>query len=612
MRRKSSAHSTQSREPSRKPGIHLKKFIQTEQAKLYARLLGYIRPYWKPFALGLAAAIPGGSLDGAIAWMAGQGMQQVFINKREHLIYFVPLAVLVIALVQGVTRFTESYCIRLVGASAIRDLRNELFCHLEKQPLSYFQSQSSGVLIGRMINDVGIIENAISQTFQSMISRMITLLSLSAVLIIQGQWLSVIAFSVLSTIFIPVSIMGKKIRKSSRNGQEAIGDLVGVLSESIQGAKVVQSFNLEQFQIARFFSTNQSFMHNTMKAVRAEALLSPILAMIGAFGIAAVLWVAGWQVVHHTMTLGSLSSFVIALLLLYSPIKNIGRINGVIQPALAAATRVFEVLDRRSEIADAEDPIDLQRGAHHIEFQHVYFQYPGHTTTVLKDIELLINPGETVALVGLSGSGKSTIASLVPRFYDTTSGCIAIDGVPLTKYRTASLRAEIAVVTQDNFLFNTSVEENIRLGRIDATTEEIESAAQAAYCHDFISELPQGYQTQIGERGMRLSGGQQQRLAIARAFLKNAPILILDEATSSLDNESEAMVQKALSDLMVGRTVVVIAHRLSTVRHADRIVVLDGGQIVETGTHDELVQHNAVYARLLTAQFERPAVLDKQ
>jgi subfamily B ATP-binding cassette protein MsbA len=272
---------------------------------------------------------------------------------------------------------------------------------------------------------------------------------------------------------------------------------------------------------------------------------------------------------------------------------------------------VFEVLDRKPELTDPEDPVELRRGAHHIEFKNVFFQYPSHTTMVLRDINIEIKPGQTVALVGLSGSGKSTLASLVPRFYDTTSGAIEIDGVPLRKYSLASLRSEIAVVTQDNFLFNTSVEENIRLGRIDATPEEIESASRAAYCHDFVSELPQGYRTQIGERGMRLSGGQQQRLAIARAFLKNAPILILDEATSSLDNESEAMVQKALSNLMVGRTVIVIAHRLSTVRHADRIVVLDAGQIVETGTHESLIQTDHVYNRLLKAQFERPLISDK-
>ncbi|MGH9553921.1 MAG: ABC transporter ATP-binding protein, partial [Terriglobales bacterium] len=379
---------------------------------------------------------------------------------------------------------------------------------------------------------------------------------------------------------------------------------------SIQGAKVVQSFNLEHFQIARFFGMNQKFLYNTMRSVRAEALLSPILAMIGASGIAAVMWVAGYQVVHHHMTVGSLTSFVIALLLLYSPIKNVGRINGVLQPALAAAGRVFEVLDKKPDLFDRPEAIELERGHHDIKFVDVCFQYPGHETIVLNQINLDIPPGRMVALVGLSGSGKSTLANLVPRFYDTTSGAILIDDVPIQNYKLHSLRSEIAVVTQDNFLFNATVEENIRLGRVDATPAEIEEASKAAYCHDFIQELPHGYRTEIGERGVRLSGGQQQRLAIARAFLKNAPILILDEATSSLDNESEAMVQKALANLMVGRTVIVIAHRLSTVRHADQIVVLDAGRIVETGTHDSLLSADAVYARLLKAQFERPFAAD--
>ena len=434
-------------------GKRLKSFIKTDQGQLYVRLLGYIRPYWVPFLIGLVAAIPSGGMDGLIAWLAGDCLQQIFVEGRDHFVYYVPIAVLIFAAAQGLFRFLESYCIRLVGASAIRDLRNELFLHIEKQPLQYFQGQSSGLLIGRMVNDVGIIENSISQTFQSMISRMITLLSLAAVLICQSLYLSAIALTILSLIVIPVSIFGKKIRRSSRSGQEAIGELVGVLSESIQGAKVVQSFNLEQFQTAKFMGTNQKFLTNTMRAVRAEALLSPILAMIGASGIAAVMWVAGWQVVHHYMTLGSLTSFVIALLLLYSPIKNVGRINGVIQPALAAAARIFEVLDREPEISDCDDPIDLPRGAHHIEFKDVFFQYPGHESMVLREIDLDIPTSKTLALVGLSGSGKSTLAHLVPRFYDTTAGTIEIDGIPLRKYSMASLRSEIAVVTQDNFLF---------------------------------------------------------------------------------------------------------------------------------------------------------------
>jgi subfamily B ATP-binding cassette protein MsbA len=346
------------------------------QLQIYMRLLGYIRPYWIPFTLGMLAAIPSGSMDGAIAWMAGQGLQRIFVEKHETLIYYVPLGVLAIAALQGTFRFIESFTIRMVGAAAIRDLRDQMFGHLEKQPLLYFQSQSSGVLIGRLINDVNIIEAAISQTFQSMISRTITLISLIAVLLFQSWSLSLIALSILSCIVLPVGILGRKIRKSSRNSQQSIGDLVSVLSESIQGAKVVQSFNLEEFQSARFGKTNQTFYNNVMKAVRAEAMLSPILAMIGAIGIAVVIWVAGYQVIHHQMTLGSLTSFVIALLLLYSPIKNLGRINGVVQPALAAASRVFELIDRAPDLKDAPGAARLNPGAHTIKFDRVFFHYP--------------------------------------------------------------------------------------------------------------------------------------------------------------------------------------------------------------------------------------------
>lgn len=588
-----------------------KKGPEDSQTELYIRLLGYIKPYKVPFICGVLAAIPSGSMDGIIAWLAGQGLQRILVEGHEKLIYWVPIAVLIVAAAQGIFRFLEAFTIRYVGAAAIRDLRNELFCHLESQPLLYFQGQSSGVLIGRITNDIAIVENAISQSFQSLISRSTTLVSLVVVLLLQSWKLSLIAVSILSCIVLPISILSKRIRKSSRASQENIGDLVSVVSESIQGAKIVQSFNLESYQISRFMAVNGQFFENAMKAVRAEAMMSPILAMIGAAGIAAVMWVAGWQVVHKQMTIGSLTSFIIALLLLYSPIKNLGRINGIIQPALAAASRVFEILDRKPELADGPEALELEPGRHRIRFEEVFFQYP--TTTgerqsqmVLQDVNLEIQPGKMVALVGLSGSGKTTLANLIPRFFDTTAGAVYIDDKPVQSYTLSSLRSEISVVTQDNFLFNASVAENIRLGKLDATEEELIDAAKAAYCHDFILEMPNGYATRIGERGVRLSGGQQQRLAIARAILKNAPILILDEATSALDNESEKMVQAALNNLMRGRTVVVIAHRLTTVRHADVIVVMEAGRIVETGNHEQLANAGGMYSRLLAAQFERP------
>lgn len=581
------------------------KVAEENQAKLYWRLLSYLKPYWFRFSVGSLAALPAGGMDAAIAWLAGQGLQKMVVEGHRELIYWVPVAVLIVAALQGFFRFLEAFCIRYAGAAAIRDLRNEMFNHIEKQPLLFFQGQSSGLLIGRMINDVGAIENAIAHAFRDVVSRTVNLISLACVILYMSWKLAFIALAILSFIVLPVIIFGKRIRKSSRTGQEAIGDLVSVLSESIQGAKVIQSFNLEKFQVNRFVDTNQKFFSHTMKAVSAEALLSPILAMIGALGIAAVIWVAGYQVVHNQMTIGALTSFIIALLLLYSPIKTLGRVNGVIQPALSAASRVFEVLDTKSNLVDSENACELPAGPHTIELKHLQYHYPTSNELVLKDINLLVPPGRNIALVGLSGSGKSTLANLILRFFDTTSGDILIDGKSIKDYTIKSLRSQIAIVTQDNFLFNATIEENIRLGKLDATPAEIEAAAKAAFCHDFVTELPEGYKTTIGERGVRLSGGQQQRLSIARAFLKDAPILILDEATSALDNESEAMVQAALDKLMEGRTVIVIAHRLTTVRHADEIVVLENGAIVETGNHQVLESKNGHYTRLLNAQFQR-------
>ncbi len=570
---------------------------------LYSRLASYMRPYRFYFAAGILAAVGSGFLEGLSAWLAGQGVQKILVDRQGRLIFLIPLFLLTLAILHGILRFIELYYVRLAGQSAVRDLRNDLFYKIEQQSITFFEEHSSGSLIARVFNDAGSTCYALSQAIQLIVSRVSTVIALVVVLLMQNLFLSLVALFFLSTLIFPARLLNKRIREATARAQEAIGKLIAIVVENVQGIKIIQTYRIEKYQNDYFASFNSEYLKQTMDATATEAFSSPALTIISAAVISFVIMLAANSVINNQMTLGAFTSFTIALLLLYIPLRQVGTMSGGIQPAMVSAQRIFEVLDVEPTVKDQPGATDLAYGPHTVTFDKVSFKYPTQTEYALTEVSFVLEPDQIVALVGFSGAGKSTIANLLPRFYAATAGVVLIDGKALDSFTLSSLRDQMAIVGQDSSLFDVTVRENIKFGRLTASEQEIEDAAKAAYVHDFIVSLPQGYQTVVGERGVKLSGGQQQRIAIARAFLKNAPILILDEATSSLDNEAEAIIQKALYKLMKGRTTLVIAHRLSTVVTASKILVLDRGKIAETGTHQSLSQVSNAYGRLVKEHF---------
>ena len=488
-----------------------------------------------------------------------------------------------------------------VGQRIVEDLRNRLNLHLQYLSLAYFQRNPTGTILSRVTNDTNLVREALTQTSASIMKDATTLGALIIVAFVKDWFLALLAFIVFPVTILPLMQVAKKVRRFSRQGQGALGYLTALLQEAIQGNRVVKAFGMEEYGQERFAAENRRIFRHSMKAGRLRAFVPAMVELVAACGIAAVVWYGGSSVIEGTRTQGAFVAFLTAMLLLYEPFKHLTRTSATIQNGLAAAERLFEVLDEPQEVADRPETRPLLGVTQGLHFHDVSFRYQDEW--VLKKIGLTIRAGEIVALVGPSGGGKSTLADLIPRFYDVNQGHISIDGLDIRDVTLQSLRAQIAVVTQFTFLFNDSVRNNIAYGGPLRPIEEIMEAAQAAYAHDFIMALPDGYDTIVGELGVRLSGGQRQRLAIARALLKNAPLLILDEATSSLDNESERFVQAAIERLMVGRTVLVIAHRLSTIHRADRIVVIEDGAIVEEGDHEELLSHNAQYRKLYDLQF---------
>ncbi len=571
---------------------------------VYRRMLAYVRPYRLRLLLAMLFMIFVSSFRGAIAFLVKPALDDIFINKDVTRLAIIPALVLGAYLIRGVSEFAQSYLMQGVGQRVIRDIRDHLYRHMQSLSLSFYMKHPTGVLMSRVTNDVGIMQGAVTEAVTGLIKDVFSALFLVGVIFYRDWRMALVGLVALPLAIWPIARFGQKLRRTSIRTQEVTGGLTSHLQETISGAKLVKSFGAEEYEVDRFATRNAKLFRLSMKVVKVQAMTSPLSEMFAGVGAAAVIFYGGYSVVNGQSTPGNFFSFMTALFMLYAPVKSLSRINNVIQQGIAAAGRVFEVLDTLPDVEERKDALSLEGIEHGIEFDHVDFRYSEEGENVLKDITFRVSPGTLAAIVGSSGAGKTTLVDLLPRFYDPQSGAIRIDGTDIRDVSLSSLRSLIGIVSQHTILFNDTLRNNIAYGMPGASMERIEEAARRANAHPFIIRMPEGYQTVIGEQGLKLSGGERQRVAIARAILKDAPILILDEATSALDTESESVVQEALEQLMLGRTTFVIAHRLSTVRNADTILVVEEGRIVESGAHEELLAGETRYRSFYLKQFE--------
>jgi len=570
--------------------------------KNYIRLMNYIRPYVKHLAFAIVCIVLAAAANLYVPWIIKDMIDKVLMERDMAMLNLIAGGIIVVFFFRGIFYYGQSYLVSFVGQRVVIDIREALFEKFQRMPLAYFDRHQTGEIMSYVTNDVQALQNALVDKLIELVTESSVLVG-SIVLMFYLDWkLTFITLITVPLVGQAMNIFGKKLKRSGIVIQERLADINSLLQESISAVRVVKSFVRERHEIARFHRQNELNFQAEMKNVQLTSLLTPTVEFLAAITVTFILWIGGYEVVQGDLTAGALVAFLTYAVNLANPVKRISRIYGTVQRAMAAADRVFDVIDMEEMIHDKEDAVPLPKIEGRVAVKDVSFSYK-EGAPALSHVSLEASPGQLVAFVGPSGAGKSTIANLIPRFYEVNEGVIEIDGHDVRDVTLDSLREQIGIVPQETMLFSSSVRENIRYGRLDATDEEIEDAARAANAEEFILQLPQGYETKIGERGLNLSGGQRQRIAIARAILKNPRILILDEATSALDTESEKIVQAALDKLMVGRTSFAIAHRLSTIFNADCIYVIDGGRIVEQGTHAELLAAGGLYSTLYNIQF---------
>lgn len=588
-----------------------KKVAKIEFFKNYQRMWPYIKPYWFRALMAIVICIPIGALDAVIALALKPYMDIVMIDKSIQSPWYIPLGIVLFTCIQGFLNYMATYLNTWVGGKITNALKRDLYRKLLSYETSFFDARKSGDIIYRFNKDADLACNGLLANLKTFTSRLFSSISLIAVLIYNSWQLSIIAITVLGCAFLPLARIRERIKEVMNKSVAAGSQIITIYNETYSGNKTITSFNLENVQMHKFNKVLNNIFNFRIKITQRTSWLSPMMHIIVSIGIGAAIGYGSHLIVTKSITSGNFVSFITALIMLYTPIKNLGNNLNDVQFSFMAIDRIFSMLNRKPGIQNTPECIEMKGLNDSIEYRNISFSYGKKLPDVLENINFKVKAGTTTAFVGNSGGGKTTLVNLLPRFYNIERGEILFDGININKFKLHSLRQNIAVVFQDNFLFSGTIKENILLGKENATDEEINQAVKMAFLDEFIASLEKGLDTQIGERGIRLSGGQKQRIAIARAFIKNAPIVVLDEATSALDNKAEAVVQKAIDNLMKDKTVFVIAHRLSTIKNADKIIVVNKGHIVEQGTHDELLHiENGAYKSLYDAQFKKQDLIE--